>query len=114
MGFILVNGILSYLKKVVPGSAQGSPLHSLAEKIAGGEIVSVDQSSNQQILGSGEIAHTALVHDFGSVMLYGGVGVWLLAAASFIIFGARNCTEPKIQGHSGLVPNRAGSEQGCH
>jgi EmrB/QacA subfamily drug resistance transporter len=116
MGFILVNGIFSYLKKVVTESAPESSLHLLAEKIAAGEIVSVDQSSNQQILGSGEVAHAALVHGFGSVMLYGGVGVWLLAGASFIIFGARSRTpsKSKIQSHSSLVPNRAGSEQGCH
>ena len=91
-------------------------MHSLAEKIAAGELGSVDQSLTGQILGSGEVAHAALDHGFGSVMLYGGVAVWLLAAASFIIFGARNRTlsESKIQSHSGLVPNRASSEQGCH
>ena len=35
-----------------------------------------------------KVAHDALVHGFGWVMLYGGIGVWLLAAASFVTFGA--------------------------
>jgi hypothetical protein len=33
------------------------------------------------------LAHAALVHGIGWVMLYGGIGVWILAAASFLVFG---------------------------
>jgi hypothetical protein len=113
MGVVLVNGILSHLQNAVPGSVLASQLRSLAEKIAVGDIVVVGQSSTEQVLRSGEVAHAALVHGFGSVMLYGGTGVWLLAAASFIIFGGKNRTlsEGQIQSH--LAPNRAGSEQEC-
>ncbi|MNU11450.1 hypothetical protein D3C72_2593150 [compost metagenome] len=31
--------------------------------------------------------HAALVHSFGWVMLYGGIGVWVLAGFSLLIFG---------------------------
>jgi hypothetical protein len=30
--------------------------------------------------------HDALVAGFGGVILYGAIGVWLLAAASFLVF----------------------------
>jgi hypothetical protein len=86
MGFVLVNGILAYLKTIVPGSAYPADLRPLAEKIAAGDLVSFDQSFPGHIFGSGEVIRAALTHGFGLVMLYGGVGVWVLAAASFIIF----------------------------
>jgi hypothetical protein len=35
----------------------------------------------------GVIVHAALVHGFGLVMLYGGVGVWTLALLSVFTFG---------------------------
>jgi len=37
---------------------------------------------------SGLLAHAAVTHGFGMVMLYGGIGVWILAALSFTIFGS--------------------------
>ena len=36
---------------------------------------------------SGTAVHAALVHSFGWVMLYGGIGVWVLAGFSLLIFG---------------------------
>jgi hypothetical protein len=36
---------------------------------------------------SGSIAHAAFVHGFGRVLLYGAIGVWVMAALSFVIFG---------------------------
>jgi EmrB/QacA subfamily drug resistance transporter len=86
MGFVLVNGILAYLKTIVPGSAYPADLRPLAEKIAAGDLVSFNQSFPGHIFGSGEVIRAALTHGFGLVMLYGGVGVWVLAAASLIIF----------------------------
>jgi hypothetical protein len=37
---------------------------------------------------TGSIVHAALMRGFGWVMLYGGVGIWLLAALSFAISGS--------------------------
>jgi hypothetical protein len=30
-------------------------------------------------------------------MLYGGVGVWIMAGISFVIFNARPARQPKVQ-----------------
>lgn len=38
---------------------------------------------------SGPAVHAALVHGFGLVMLYGCIGAWVLAVASFVMFGPR-------------------------
>jgi MFS family permease len=87
MGFLLLEGILSYLKSALPGTFDASRLRALAEKIAAGnaalpqafpELSSADPS--------GAVVHAALVHGFGLVMVYGGIGVWILAAISFAIF----------------------------
>src|ERR1700749_3058451 len=43
-------------------------------------------------LASEGTAHAAIVHGFGLVMLYGGVGVWFLAVVSFITFRMRKPT----------------------
>jgi hypothetical protein len=65
----------------VDTSADTSRWHAVAAKIAAGNLLpSADDISS-------EIAHAALVHGFGWVMLYGGLGAWLLAAASFVTFG---------------------------
>jgi hypothetical protein len=88
MGFLLLEGILSYLRSVVDTSTDTSQWHAVAAKIAAGNVLpgAADISS--------EIAHAALVHGFGWVMLYGGLGAWLLAAASFITFGTTKLTAP--------------------
>jgi hypothetical protein len=92
MGFVLVSGILAYLKGALPGSLHPQ-LHSLAEKIAAGDLVFLDHILPGASQGT---AHAALVHGFGLVMLYGGVGVWVLAVASFITFRVRKptCSQP--------------------
>jgi EmrB/QacA subfamily drug resistance transporter len=92
MGFVLVNGIFTYLKGSLPGSLRPPQLHSLAEKIAAGDVVLSDHAFPVTTLGSEATTHAALVHGFGLVMLYGGVGVWILAATSFIIFRVRTRT----------------------
>lgn len=89
MGFILMEGILSYLRHALPGSSGALPLRSLAEAIAAGNLASPALISMDP---SGAIVHAALMHGFGMVMLYGGIGVWVLAALSFITFGVRNPT----------------------
>ena len=91
MGFILMESIYSYLRGVVPSSVASDQLRTVAEKVAGGHMA----SSVQHIPGLSEagltnhIVRDALVHGFGSVMLFGGVGVCILAIVSFIIFGPR-------------------------
>lgn len=98
MGFVLVNGVLGSLKTALPGSVHSPQLRSLAEEIAAGNLSSFDQGFPEEMLGSRQIIHAALVHGFGSVMLYGGVCVWVLAAASFITFGARPVTRSPDRG----------------
>jgi EmrB/QacA subfamily drug resistance transporter len=96
MGSVLVSGIMTYLKGALPGSLHSPRLHSLAEKIAAGDIVSSDHGFASISLASKATTHAALVHGFGLVMLYAGVGVWILAATSFITFRARKptCSRP--------------------
>ena len=93
MGFILVEGILSYLKSALPGVLDASQLRMIAEKIATGNSDFLQQRfSKLSAQGSPEaVVHVALAQGFGTVMLYGGIGVWVLALISFMIFGsARN------------------------
>jgi hypothetical protein len=82
MGFILVEGVLSSLRANLPPGADASALRSIAETIAAGTA----GSSGQGV--SDAIVHQALADGFGGVMLYGGISVWLLAAASFVVFGS--------------------------
>jgi hypothetical protein len=88
MGFILVEGVWSYLKNALPRSWDSLRLRSLAEKIAAGNLASLqnDFPELSSFDSSGSIVHAALVHGFGLVMLYGGIGVGILAGASFVIF----------------------------
>lgn len=81
MGFVLVEGVLAYLKSALPPALDAIELRSLAQGIAAGSVTSLDQFD-----ASGTILHAALTHGFGWVMLYGGIGVWILAALSFVIF----------------------------
>jgi hypothetical protein len=46
---------------------------------------------------TGSVVHEALASGFGWVMLYGGVGVWIMAGISFVIFNARPARQPKVQ-----------------
>ncbi len=77
MGFVLVEGVLAYLEQTLPASLEPAQLRNLAEGIASGRVTSFDQPA--------AIVHGALTQGFGWVMLYGGLGMWLLALASFAI-----------------------------
>ena len=81
MGFILVEGVQSSLRANLPPGTDVFALRSLAETIAAGTA----GSSGQHV--SAAIVHQALADGFGRVMLYGGFSVWLLAAASLMVFG---------------------------
>ena len=69
------------MKGALPGGKGVAVLRPLAERIAAGTVTSPGQNV------SGAIIHAALVHGFGLVMLYGGVGVWTLALLSVFTFG---------------------------
>ncbi len=80
MGFILFNGVFSHLKSALQSSLPTDDLRLLAERIAAGNISALPEIPAATV-------HDALVHGFGAVMLYGAIGVWLMAAASFVTFG---------------------------
>ena len=102
MGFILVEAVLSYLKSALPGSRDTLRLRSLAEKIAAGNFASLKQVFPElsSLDPSGAVVHAALVHGFGLVMLYGGIGAWILAAASFVIFAPLRRNRAALADHS--------------
>jgi hypothetical protein len=81
MGFILAVGVAAYLKRALP-NLDPAQLHRLAERIAAGDTVSVPGLT-------APVVHEALATGFGWVMLYGGVGVWIMAGISFFVFNAR-------------------------
>jgi EmrB/QacA subfamily drug resistance transporter len=85
MGFLLLQGILNYLKHIVGESVDASSLRAVAEKIAAGNLSAAMQLSGADV--TGELARAALSHGFSNVMLYGGIGAWALAAISFVAFG---------------------------
>ena len=90
MGFILVEGIASSLKTALPGSFDASRLPGVAESMASGSVAALQQAAPQLPASQvSAIFHAALVQSFRLVMLYGGIGVWILAALSFLVFGTR-------------------------
>jgi EmrB/QacA subfamily drug resistance transporter len=85
MGFILVSGVHASLDRapldrIGPSHPETTDLQRLAERIAAG-APAPDVPA--------EVAHAALAQGFGWVMLYGGFGVWALAALSFLVFNLR-------------------------
>jgi EmrB/QacA subfamily drug resistance transporter len=91
MGYILIEGILSSLRSSLSGSLDVWQLRSLAERIAAGDVVALSQGlpGSGSLDSSGTAVHAALAHGFGLVMMYGCIGAWVLAVASFVMFGPR-------------------------
>lgn len=89
MGFILASGIAAHLKDALP-NLEPAQLRPLAERIAAGTTVSVPGLT-------APIVHEALANGFGWVMLYGWIGVWIMAAISFLIFNVRPVGQTKPQ-----------------
>jgi hypothetical protein len=89
MGFILLEGVLSYLTRVLPPTVDRGQVRLLAEKVAAGDMALLSQGSAPLAAMDPQaaIAHAALVHGFGLVMLYGGLGAWVLALFSALTFG---------------------------
>jgi EmrB/QacA subfamily drug resistance transporter len=102
MGFILLEGIFASLRNALPASLDAQQLRALAEKIAAGNLAPLSQGVPELSLldPSGAVVHAALASGFGGVMLFGGIGVWVLAAVSLAIFGIR---KPSVQ-PSGVCP----------
>ncbi|NVM88312.1 EmrB/QacA subfamily drug resistance transporter [Variovorax sp. SG517] len=97
MGFVLLEGIHAHLRGALSASLDALQLRSLAEKIAAGSFASLGEAFPvlSQADPSGATVHAALVHGFGLVMLYGGVGVWVLAGVSWLVFGSgKRSTQP--------------------
>ncbi|MFM0737986.1 MFS transporter [Paraburkholderia xenovorans] len=90
MGAILISGILVSLKTRLPQTPDGALLGRLAEKIAAGDVAGIKAGmpALAEIDPSGSVVHAALMQGFGWVMVYGGMGVWVLAALSFVISGS--------------------------
>ena len=99
MGAILVGGILVNLRARLPATLDTAPLGRLAEKIAAGDVEAVRHGipALATLDPSGTAVHAALIDGFGWVMLYGGVGVWVLAALSFVISGSASRRLGKIE-----------------
>jgi MFS family permease len=89
MGFILASGVLAHLKGALP-NLDTVQLRLLAERIAAGNTVSVPGLTDS-------VAHEALGSGFGWAMLYGGIGVWIMAGISFVIFDARSIRQAAVQ-----------------
>ena len=89
MGFILVSGVLAHLKEVLP-NLDAAQLRLLAERIAAGNTASGPGLTNAAV-------HEALGNGFGWVMLYGGIGVWIMAGIGFLIFNARPARQASVQ-----------------
>ncbi len=89
MGFILASGVMANLKSVLPNLSDNQ-LRLLAERIAAGNAVPMPELADG-------VVHQALANGFGWVMLYGGIGVWIMAAISFLVFNARFVREAKVR-----------------
>jgi EmrB/QacA subfamily drug resistance transporter len=86
MGLVLVEGVGSSLRAALPGDFSAVQLRSLAERIASGTAVLPDEGVSAAVI------HQALTRGFGWVMLYGGIGVWLLATLSLVVFSRKEAT----------------------
>jgi EmrB/QacA subfamily drug resistance transporter len=81
MGFLLVEGVRASLQAALPSALDPAALRQLAQQIAAGAAVPPESGV------SAAVVHQALVDGFGWVLLYGGIGVWGLALASYWVFG---------------------------
>ena len=87
MGFILASGVLSHLRAALP-DLDGAKPYQFAEAVAAGNPVPGLPDV---------VARDALANGFGWVMLYGGIGVWIMAAIAFATFRARTARQPAVQ-----------------
>lgn len=97
MGLLLVEGIAAALQQGTANVASNQ-LRATAEGIAAGDATALSGGA----LGSMPdlFVHQALGDGFGLVMLYGGIGAWILAGLSFALFRPGRARTP--------VPCKAG------
>jgi EmrB/QacA subfamily drug resistance transporter len=86
MGFILIAGISSWLSNTLPVALDAGRLQDLAQRIAGGTARASDFPELAFLPAADSVLQEALIHGFRLVLLYGGMSVWILALASFLIF----------------------------
>lgn len=84
MGFLLLECVLSHLREHAPAGISPAQLRSLGEAIAAGNLKPAALPALD-----GTLAQAALAHGLGALMLYGGVGIWILAMLSFLIFSSK-------------------------
>lgn len=89
MGFILASGVLSSLRQALPGLS-AAELWEIAEQVAAGNVVPQPDLT-------ADIVHQALANGFGWAMVYGGVGVWIMAGLSYLTFNAGAPRETDVQ-----------------
>jgi EmrB/QacA subfamily drug resistance transporter len=108
MGFLLLEGVHAQLRALLSASFDAPQLRALALRVAAGNFGSLAEGfpALSQADPSGAIVHAALVHGFGGVMLYGGVGVWVLAGISWLIFGSGKPSARQASGQEGPKPAR--------
>lgn len=82
MGFLLLQGTFVHLQRAASKTIDVHALREMANTIAAGNTSSPFADA------AGSLAHDALAHGFDWVMLYGGLGAWALAVASFVMFGS--------------------------
>ncbi|VFR36116.1 Permeases of the major facilitator superfamily [plant metagenome] len=97
MGFILVEGVFSFLREKLPNT-DVAQLRFLAENLSGGTTHGAGQGASTLTV-SPDVAREAMIHGFGWVMPYGGISVWLLALGSLVVF-SRNSAEQQTIGTS--------------
>ena len=85
MGFILVEGIASFLQ-AAPTGDRCRPAPLAGRTADPGTAPTIGQGAAAWTVPA-ETARQALAHGFGWVMLYGGVSVWLFALGSLLVFG---------------------------
>ncbi|WP_133645255.1 MFS transporter [Paraburkholderia flava] len=95
MGSVLVAGIAAYLKNALPQTFDDAQRLAVAEHIASGSIDSLAERfpALLHVDALDATVQSALVHGFGWVMLYGGLGVWVLGAISLVIFGRQKAAQ---------------------
>lgn len=101
MGAILFNGVLNHLKGSV--IATTVDLHLAAERISAGNLQSGVATN---------LARESLSHGFGLVMIYGGIGCWILTAASAVIFRKRSVADQAASDPAD-TPHRHKTKQWC-
>ncbi|MGA8121165.1 MFS transporter [Rouxiella badensis] len=89
MGSLLVAGIGHYLRDKLPARLDAAHWQTLAERIAGGEQLA---GAPDTPFVSTALAREALTAGFSNVLLYGALGVSLLALASHLVFASRSRT----------------------